>query len=106
MSTDSKRKKKVTVARSSRVQPAVYGSFEAKTQLSRILKRVESGQQVGISRHGKVVAKVVPPGDVSTERPTRIVDVIAGIFALQEQVARNLGPKFSVRELRDIGRKE
>ncbi|TDE00271.1 type II toxin-antitoxin system Phd/YefM family antitoxin [Jiangella asiatica] len=37
-----------------------YNIHEAKTQLSRIIERVERGEQVVISRAGVPVAKVVP----------------------------------------------
>jgi prevent-host-death family protein len=37
-----------------------YNIHEAKTQLSRIIERVEHGEEVIISRAGKPVAKVVP----------------------------------------------
>jgi prevent-host-death family protein len=39
---------------------ASYNIHEAKTQLSRILERVERGEEVIISRAGTPVAKVVP----------------------------------------------
>lgn len=37
-----------------------YNIHEAKTNLSRILERVERGEVITISRAGKPVAKVVP----------------------------------------------
>jgi prevent-host-death family protein len=37
-----------------------YNIHEAKTQLSRIIERVERGEEVVISRAGTPVAKVVP----------------------------------------------
>jgi prevent-host-death family protein len=37
-----------------------YNIHEAKTQLSRIIEKVERGGEVVISRAGKPVAKVVP----------------------------------------------
>jgi prevent-host-death family protein len=37
-----------------------YNIHEAKTQLSRIIERVEHGEEVIISRAGKPVARVVP----------------------------------------------
>ena len=40
--------------------PAQYNIHEAKTQLSRIIDRVEHGEVVIISRAGHPVAKVVP----------------------------------------------
>jgi prevent-host-death family protein len=39
---------------------ATYNIHEAKTQLSRIIERVERGEEVVISRAGNPVAKVVP----------------------------------------------
>ena len=48
------------------------GSFEAKTHLSRIIDRVEEGQEVIISRAGKPVAKVVTAwlaGSTRSNRP-------------------------------------
>jgi prevent-host-death family protein len=39
---------------------AQYNIHEAKTQLSRIIERVEHGETVIISRAGRPVAKVVP----------------------------------------------
>ena len=39
---------------------AQFNIHEAKTQLSRIIERVERGEQVIISRAGVPVAKVVP----------------------------------------------
>jgi len=44
---------------------ANYNIHDAKTQLSRIIERVERGEEVIISRAGTPVAKVVPlTGDV------------------------------------------
>jgi prevent-host-death family protein len=40
--------------------PAQFNVHEAKTHLSRILERVEGGEEIVISRAGKPVAKVVP----------------------------------------------
>jgi prevent-host-death family protein len=39
---------------------AQYNMHEAKTQLSRIIDRVEHGEEVIISRAGRPVAKVIP----------------------------------------------
>jgi prevent-host-death family protein len=38
----------------------VYGVHEAKTHLSRLLQRVEAGEEVQIARRGTVVARLVP----------------------------------------------
>jgi prevent-host-death family protein len=36
------------------------GAFEAKNKLSALLDRVEQGEEIVITRHGKPVAKLVP----------------------------------------------
>jgi prevent-host-death family protein len=39
---------------------AVYSTYDAKTRLSEILRRVRAGQRVGISYHGSIVAEISP----------------------------------------------
>jgi prevent-host-death family protein len=39
---------------------AEVGSFEAKNKLSALLDRVEQGEEITITRHGRPVAKLVP----------------------------------------------
>lgn len=36
------------------------GAFEAKTHLSALLQRVEAGEQITITKHGRPVARLVP----------------------------------------------
>jgi len=36
------------------------GAYEAKTSLSELLERVESGEEITITRHGTPVARLVP----------------------------------------------
>lgn len=38
------------------------GAFEAKNRLGQLLDLVERGEEVVITRHGKPVARLVPPG--------------------------------------------
>jgi prevent-host-death family protein len=38
------------------------GAFEAKNKFGRLLDRVEAGEAVAITRRGKVVAHLAPPG--------------------------------------------
>ena len=40
------------------------GAFEAKSRLGQLLDWVEAGEEVIITRRGKAVARVVPPGSV------------------------------------------
>ena len=47
------------------------GSFEAKTKLAELLDKVEAGETVMITRHGKAVAKLVPAAADEAERARR-----------------------------------
>lgn len=47
------------------------GSFEAKTKLAELLDKVEAGETVTITRHGKAVAKLVPAAIDAEERARR-----------------------------------
>lgn len=38
------------------------GAFEAKTHFSQLIERVMHGEEIFITRRGKPVAKLVPPG--------------------------------------------
>ena len=40
----------------------VVGAFEVKSRLGQLLDWVEAGEEVVITRRGKVVARMVPPG--------------------------------------------
>jgi prevent-host-death family protein len=43
------------------------GSFEAKTHLASLLVRVSRGETIVITKHGRPIARLVPP---ETELPT------------------------------------
>ena len=40
------------------------GAFEAKTKLGQVLDWVEAGEEVIITRRGKAVARLIPPGAI------------------------------------------
>ncbi|BAC89621.1 type II toxin-antitoxin system Phd/YefM family antitoxin [Gloeobacter violaceus] len=75
------------------------GAFEAKTHLSALLDRVERGEVVVITRHGKPVAQLIAAG--ATER-SNVEQTIAKLKALRK--GSSLAP-FSWKELRDEGRR-
>lgn len=63
-----------------------YSTYEAKAKLSEILRRVESGQVIRISRHGTAIAEIRPV----SQGPTTLDDRIADLTARGEIVpARN-----------------
>jgi prevent-host-death family protein len=51
----------------------------AKTQLSRLLERVEAGEEIVIGRAGKPVAKLVP---FISDRPKRVFGALKGQIAI------------------------
>ena len=56
------------------------GAFEAKNTLSALLDLVEAGEEVIITRHGKPVARLVPPrGSFSREEARSAAAAIRGM---------------------------
>lgn len=76
------------------------GSYQAKTHLPELLKQVEAGEEVLITRNGHPVARLIPAAEV-VRRPVR-----AAIRELRNLRSRqSLGPGMSIRDLIDEGRK-
>lgn len=50
------------------------GTYEAKTQLTRLLERVAGGEQITITRHGVPVAKLVPVSETERLDPETAVE--------------------------------
>lgn len=69
---------------------------EAKTQLSRLLERVESGEEVIIARAGKPVARLVP---LATESPRRTPGRLKG----KVHIPDSFFDPMSEEELREWG---
>jgi prevent-host-death family protein len=75
-----------------------YSLADAKARLSELIRKVESGETVEITRCGKPVAQVIPP-----ERPIRKVDLdrlkrLTDSLPWQDKGAAEL-----IREMRDSG---
>jgi prevent-host-death family protein len=72
-------------------------AFEAKTRFGELLDRVSRGDEVVITRHDKVVARLVPEG------PRRLDEVrraVSGLRELQDRIRRRSRAKLSNREVR------
>jgi prevent-host-death family protein len=82
---------------------STVGSFEAKTKLAELLDRVEAGETVTITRHGKAVAKLVPAGIDTEERARRraLIDEIKRKRAGWDRGAR---PGSTIPDLIKAGR--
>ena len=72
-------------------------AFEAKTRFGELLERVSRGEEVVITRHDKVVARLVPEG------PRRLDEVrraVSGLRELQSRIRRRSRAKLSDGEVR------
>jgi prevent-host-death family protein len=70
------------------------GAFEAKNKFGQLLDWVEAGDEVVITRRGKVVARLVPP--------TGAVDHEAGIAAAARIRARRRGVTLGGLKIKDL----
>ena len=59
--------------------------FEAKNRLSELINRVEAGEEIAITRRGKVVARLVPPAPEEADQRAR--DAIANLRASRKGVS-------------------
>lgn len=75
------------------------GAYEAKTHLPELLKRVEQGERITITRHGKPVAVLAPVAAVDREK---VRETIEALLSFRE--GRTLDG-MTVRDLIDEGRK-
>jgi len=57
---------------------ASTGIRELKNNLSRYVRRIEAGERIAITAHGRVVAELVPPGTAGRSRgPSRFDELVA-----------------------------
>jgi prevent-host-death family protein len=75
------------------------GAFEAKTHLAALLDAVSAGEQITMTRHGRPVARLVPP---VREVQASVAETIAGLRRFSQ--GQTLGG-LSIAELRDLGRR-
>lgn len=74
------------------------GVFDAKTHLSEFLDRTDHGESFAITKHGRVVALLIP----AEKKPaTSVRDTIAGIMALRKKIAKR-GVKMTLQEVDEL----
>ena len=72
-------------------------AFEAKTRFGELLERVSRGEEVVITRHDKVVARLVPEGP---QRLDEVRRAVSGLLELQSRIRRRSRAKLSDLEVR------
>lgn len=75
------------------------GAFEAKTHLSELLARVEGGEEVTITKHGRPVARLVPVSQSPSNRDW------SAFWAKVDSRLVTLSPGTSIRADIEAGRK-
>ena len=53
------------------------GIRELKDNLSRYIRRIEAGERIAVTAHGRVVAELVPPGATAKGTPSRFDELVA-----------------------------
>ncbi len=77
-----------------------YGAFEAKTHFSDLLDRVERGDRITITRHGRAIATLVP------NKPKASADLIEiGRRAWESTRGTSLPEGMTIKDLINAGRK-
>lgn len=56
---------------------AAAGIRELKDHLSRYIRRIEAGERIAITAHGRVVAELVPPEVKTKRKPNRFDELVA-----------------------------
>lgn len=79
------------------------GSFEAKTKLAELLDKVEAGETVTITRHGKEVARLVPANASQQQEKRR--QAIEEILRWRVGKDRGAKPGSTISELIKAGRR-
>jgi prevent-host-death family protein len=65
-------------------------ALEAKTRFGELLERVMKGEEVAITRHDKVVARLIPDGQPTSNEVNKAVD---GLLAIQERTRKYAGDR-------------
>ncbi|HET8523551.1 MAG TPA: type II toxin-antitoxin system prevent-host-death family antitoxin [Thermomicrobiales bacterium] len=76
------------------------GAYEAKTHFSRLLDEVSEGQTITITKHGRPIARLVPPGDQPQPSPG---EAVAALREFRKRTHATLGD-LTICELIDEGR--
>lgn len=78
------------------------GIFEARNSFSALLERVEKGEEITITRHGKAVARMVPP-----RAPHDVEKARAAVEAIRE-LRKSVRPDpdgLTIRDYIEMGRR-
>jgi prevent-host-death family protein len=67
-------------------------SVEAKARFSELVKRAENGEEVLVTRHGKVVARLLPANEPQVDKPSLLGAMKGKIWMADD--FEQLGPEW------------
>ena len=79
------------------------GTLEARNSLSALLELVEKGEEITITRHGKPVARLVPPARTE-EQKAKAREVVAAIMEMRKEVKPD-PDGLTIRDYVEMGRR-
>lgn len=85
------------------VRVAEFSVAEAKAKLSELLARAERGEEITVKRHGKAVARIVPPKPELTYEERLAAH--EKWLAWRREHGPTLGPGLTIKDLINEGRK-
>jgi len=77
----------------------MVGAYEAKTNLAKLLERVNKGETIGITKHGVPIAILTPPVRTKKAHPRKTIE------ELRKFRDKNLLKGISLREMIEEGRR-
>jgi prevent-host-death family protein len=80
-----------------------FAAAEAKARFSELLDRAEKGEEITIKRHGRTVAKLVPPAPTLSTDEKRARH--EAFIRWRSEHGPRLGPDLTIKDLIDEGRK-
>lgn len=83
--------------------PTEIGIFEAKTHFSKIIDRVEAGEEIVVTRHGKPAVRIVSLAEPETRRWEEMKERVA---SLRQRTAARATTKEIVEWVREGRRDE
>jgi prevent-host-death family protein len=81
---------------------ARYGVLEAKNQFSQLIKRVQQGEDVSITKHGKVVASISKRTEIDDDMRAKAAEAIEWVRA--NRAGNSLGD-LTIKQLIEDGRR-
>jgi prevent-host-death family protein len=83
---------------------AEFGTFDAKNRLSELLTRAEAGEEISITRYGKVIARIVP-AENDNDRREKARAAVERIRAMRKSLPADTMKGLTIRELYTEGQK-